>query len=154
MIEFRRLNEAATLNYNNEETKVLVDYLKSTYAMDVSVTGGSRGADIIYSKSTDPVTSFMMLIDEDGVYYLINATEKMMSDHLGSKRWKASNTTKLTYKAARAIKNHELGGYIDIKTTSEEAFESLAEWLKSVGIHQSSSSVVRIGGIQPNISVE
>lgn len=153
MIEFNRLNEAATLNYNNHDTKVMVDFIQSTFGIEVSVTGGSQGADIIYSKDKDPVTSFMILIDRSDTYYLINATEKMMSDYLQTKRWKASNTTKLTYKAARAIKTHEVGGYIDIQYDREKAYESLTDWLKSVGIHPTTSKVTKVSSMEPQIVI-
>ncbi|AMM45066.1 hypothetical protein SP15_259 [Bacillus phage SP-15] len=155
MIQFLRessdnhLFEAATMNYNNDDTKLMVDFIVSTFGIDVSASKAGRGSDLIYSKMQDPRTAFMIYIDARDFFYIANATEKEMSEFLGTKRWKAANTSKLTAKAGEAIKNGEVGKIISVVNSQEKAHDKLSKWLHRVGITPKTTEVVTVKSAQP-----
>lgn len=136
MINFKRNSEnlvEATMNFNNQDTKRMVDYITSSFGIPVSCAKAHRGADIIYSKDTDPRSSFMILIDE-GKYYLVKATEKEISQFVGTKRWKAANDKRRGTHAIDAIKNGDTGTLIKVDDDQTKAYNTLTNMLSQAGV--------------------
>lgn len=154
MIQFLRENTEgilveATMNYNNDDTKKMVDFIQSTFGIEVSATRSKRGADLIYSKDQNPKTAFMIFISEDDTFYLVNATEKMMSDFVGNKRWKAANDKKNTAIAADGIVNKEVGKLINTASSQSQAHDMLTKWLNKVGITPQTTEVATVKSATP-----